>query len=95
MGCGASKPFDEAEFLQPHEAEATNILPPTSLGTLTIAFPTSLTGGEGHVGLLAHARSGFKGMGGIETTVEAAADLIEVATAVQVDQPSEAARWSH
>ena len=76
MGNCSSAPFDEAAFLQPHEEEATNMLPPSSLGTMTIAFPSGLTRGEG--------RNSLKTT---ETTVDAAADLLEVATAVQVENP--------
>ena len=76
MGNCSSAPFDEAAFLQPHEAEATNMLPPSSLGTMTIAFPSGLTRGEG--------RNSLKTT---ETTVDAAADLLEVGTAVQVENP--------
>ena len=76
MGNCSSVPFDEAAFLQPHEAEETNMLPPSSLGTTTIAFPSGLTRGEG--------RQKFTT---VETTVDAAADLLEVATAVQVENP--------
>ena len=76
MGNCSSAPFDEAAFLQPHEAEETNMLPPSSLGTTTIAFPSGLTRGEG--------RNSLKTT---ETTVDAAADLLEVGTAVQVENP--------
>ena len=76
MGNCSSAPFDEAAFLQPHEAEATNMLPPSSLGTMTIAFPSGLTRGEGRQKLTT-----------VETTVDAAADLLEVGTAVQVENP--------
>ena len=76
MGNCSSAPFDEAAFLQPHEAEETNMLPPSSLGTMTIAFPSGLTRGEG--------RQKFTT---VETTVDAAADLLEVGTAVQVENP--------
>ena len=61
MGNCSSAPFDEAAFLQPHEAGETNMLPPSSLGTMTIAFPSGLVRGEG--------RNSFKTT---ETTVDAA-----------------------
>jgi len=89
MGCGSSTPFDEDAFLQPHEADTTSMLPASSLGPLTIAFPSGLTRGEGMQSVIKQAKGGFKGMGGIATSVDAAADLIEVATAVQVDNPDE------